>query len=368
MNPRLENIESSNAEQVSKKLKEYTIQKWQWIYRVFVNLWLNYNEKTKQEIGKLQDILTKKIWNIEPIWIKEGDKYILDSDFVVHIERNWEEKLVYALLKHEKKEKEVKKVIASTKLEIKKHREDFNEEERLKELIKELDQEAGFKYYYKLVFETESEEEDIKEEKIKIEKILEDTSLPVKKDRKNNLKVEKADKKNEKETKSILKHLKKGKLEKKWILLSKEMKKKIISYIDRINPSFKEHLWHVYDIAKEYKLHPALLLAVMQNDSWLWKHLYSKNNFWNVWNTDKLVSSGKKWTEYRSPRSGIKALARNLRSRVDSYTELYPDKIPTTKELMSGISKDWTRFYGRYMSKADWPEKVNNFYNKIASR
>lgn len=359
----LEKLVWDNSQKESQKLKEYTIQKWQWIFRVFVNLWLNYNEKTKNEIGKLQEILTKKNWIKEPIWIKEGDKYILDANFLVHIERNWKEIFKYPLLKLEEKEKEKINIKWQVIKDVKKHKDNYNEN-RLKELVNELDKEARLKYYLDLALDNNEtwgkNEEELVEEKT--EKKLKKKKEIIPANEKEEEKTFKPKKKREKIY--IVKHPK----EKTWIQLSKEMKRNILNHIERINPWFKEHLWHVYDLAKEYKLHPALLIAVMQNDSWLWKHLYSKNNLWNIWNTDKLVSSWKKWVEFKSPRKWIKALARNLRDRVDSYNELYPNRAPSTKEIMSWISRDWTKFYGRYMSKQDWPEKVNNFYNQIASR
>jgi len=78
------------------------------------------------------------------------------------------------------------------------------------------------------------------------------------------------------------------------------------------------------------------------------------------------VASWKKWVEFKSPRRWIKAVAKNLRDRVDNYNIYYPNRIPSVAEIMSWKSREWVEFYGRYMSKKDWPENTEKIYKQIA--
>lgn len=347
----LEKINWKNKETSLYKLKEYIVWKWQWTFRVFMNLWLNYNKDTEAQIKQLQDVLTKSNWNNKPIWIKEWDRYVLDSDFNIRIYRDWNEILKFPLIKIEEKEETKKQIKEETNAKNKQHIMDSSEK-LLESLVSNLDDDSKINYYMKL-------KEDENEEKWAENKIP-------KTNHKTKSKHEIKDTKPIKESSNNL--IKKSIPNKTpWIKLSKEARRRIINHIERINPWFKEYLWHVYDIAREYRLHPALLIAVMQNDSTLWKHLYSKNNFWNVWNTDKVVAQGKKWVSFKSPRAWIKAVARNMRKRIDSfYIETKLKRSPTVEELLSWVSKNWIEFFWRYMTKENWPKKVSDYYKEIA--
>lgn len=97
-----------------------------------------------------------------------------------------------------------------------------------------------------------------------------------------------------------------------------------------------------------------LLLAVMQNDSWLWTvgKWAKTHNPWNVWNTD---SWGTKdfWTREK----WVDACAENIRKRIDAYM----DKvwwIPIIWELLTWISRAGIRFFWIYMTDPNWPGRV----------
>lgn len=119
--------------------------------------------------------------------------------------------------------------------------------------------------------------------------------------------------------------------------------------------------WLIESVANEYWVNPAFLGAVLRNDSSYWKHLYSKNNYWNVWNTDTLVANGKKWVEFATPEEWVGATAENLAKRIKAYKDkFWSDKTPSVQEILSWKNNKWEKFFWVYMTDKSAYDRVAN--------
>lgn len=135
----------------SQKINEYTLQSWQWMYRVFVNLWLQ-DPKYKNSMRQIQEALTENNANVWLIWLKEWDKFILDKNFVLHLVRK-NEKIFNFQLPNEAKtnfDESLLKELTQTKEFIKNEKEDITNylvteylvswvsKNKIEEILKEL--------------------------------------------------------------------------------------------------------------------------------------------------------------------------------------------------------------------------------------
>ena len=124
----------------------------------------------------------------------------------------------------------------------------------------------------------------------------------------------------------------------------------------------------IEDVGSQYWINPYTLASFIRNDTSYGKNMYSKNNYGNVWNTDSLVASGKKWVEYATPQQWVEAVAQNLRKRVDAYKSVTWWQIPTVQELATWVTKDWKKFYWVYMTSKQWQQNVQSIFNQLNSK
>jgi len=330
---------TSNDESKINKLRQYSVKKSEGIFRVFKNLGINYNKNTEKNISKISDLMKAKNG------LKEGDAFILDNDFNIHVKRDWEYILHFPLIEVESKKQE--------KESIKKYT-----SSKLNELVEQLDEQNRLKYYTEIVLEKELWWAITKDD---MTALYDDIEKDEKEHKKPKTLVQKNSADERKNKKPVAKKTKKEEVHKMdGKIISANWRKKLLEHIEKINNKFVVNYKFIEEMSNKYKLKPALLIAVIQNDTWMWKYLISKNNVANVWNDDSW-----KRVHFKSPRSWIEALAKNLRKRVDSYYEKFPNRNPTVKELMTWFSKDNIKYYWPYMTNSTWPQTVAMIYDKI---
>jgi len=140
-----------------------------------------------------------------------------------------------------------------------------------------------------------------------------------------------------------------------------EWRNNTYAFVKKVNKDFMPNFDCLYISSKKYWVPAELLVAVMQNDSSLGKHLASENNFWNVWNTDSWNRVG-----FDTPQEWIDAVARNIKKRMDKFEKYVKDRYPTVIEILTGkISWMKKTFYWKYMSNPMWPKRVASIYNKL---
>jgi len=70
---------------------------------------------------------------------------------------------------------------------------------------------------------------------------------------------------------------------------------------DEISLAHRIPVEYWYNAEKKYKVKKEVALCIARADSWLWKYLKTKNNFWNVWNNDRWdkvhFETAEKWVE-----------------------------------------------------------------------
>ena len=151
----------------------------------------------------------------------------------------------------------------------------------------------------------------------------------------------------------------------KWASSNYSENPKIKEYVNRVSPTFSKYLPDTYKAASSYWIDPAMLIAIMQNDTNLWKRMYSQYNFWNVWNTDSLVAAWKKWVWFSTPYEWISAVANNLKKRIDAYKSVNPWVNPSMYELVTGVTKNWKKFFWVYMTSKSWQQAVQSIYQNL---
>jgi hypothetical protein len=349
-----------------KVLSRYKLEKWKWIYRVFINLWLNNHSNKKDYVQKV-DLAIKK----NGISISEWDDFILDTDFKLHLKRNW--KVIFEMSLNEKPK--------ITSKEAHKHIESYKEDDRMLHILDDLTEKQRDDYlkltltnlYWELPNEDELSqfsddllvEESLEYSIWKADEITRQNQkstvpqkIPQRHEQYSSQKIKEAPVKTEKTPKKEIP--KTGKLP----LISEEYRARLLKYVKKINEKFLPNYKFVEEMWKKYNIDPALLIAIMTNDSTLWKSLKSSFNYWNVWNDDTW-----KVRHFKNPRAWIEAVAKNLHLRIESYKEKLPNQEPTPKELVSGKAFDrnkrvWVKFFGEYMTSDEWKKKFVKILKK----
>ncbi|EKE27531.1 MAG: hypothetical protein ACD_3C00196G0024 [uncultured bacterium (gcode 4)] len=135
------------------------------------------------------------------------------------------------------------------------------------------------------------------------------------------------------------------------------------AHIKRVNKAFLPNFDCLYISSEKYQVPAELIVAIIQNDTSIGKHMATKNNFWNVWNDD--------WgarVNFDTPQDWLDAVAKNLKKRIDKFREYVKNRHPTVIELVTWKIKWWKRFFLEYMTHPKWPMRVASIYNKLAEK
>jgi hypothetical protein len=66
--------------------------------------------------------------------------------------------------------------------------------------------------------------------------------------------------------------------------------------------------WQWFEV--KYKVKKEVVACIARRDSWLWKYLKTKNNFWNVWNNDRWDTRS-----YKTEKDWIEAIFKTLNNK-----------------------------------------------------
>ncbi|EKE29366.1 MAG: hypothetical protein ACD_2C00184G0003 [uncultured bacterium (gcode 4)] len=135
------------------------------------------------------------------------------------------------------------------------------------------------------------------------------------------------------------------------------------AHIKKVNKAFLPNFDCLYIASEKYQVPAELIVAIIQNDTSIGKHMATKNNFWNVWNDDW----GKR-VIFETPQEWLDAVAENLKKRIDKFREYVKNRYPTVIELVTWKIKWWKKFFWEYMSHPKWPMRVASIYNKLAEK
>lgn len=135
----------------------------------------------------------------------------------------------------------------------------------------------------------------------------------------------------------------------------------LYAHIKRVNKKFLTHFDCLYISAEKFSVPPELLVAIMQNDSSLWKHLKTPNNPWNVWN----YNNGETRT-FPTMQDWIDAVAANMQERITKYKTKFEWRNPTAKEIVTWIWFNWKRFFKEYMTSINGQKTVPKIYKYLA--
>ncbi len=142
-----------------------------------------------------------------------------------------------------------------------------------------------------------------------------------------------------------------------------EWKEAIYAHIKKINKKFLTHFDCIYISAEKYQVPPELIVAIITNDSSVWKSMKTKNNPWNVWNFDDGTTRS-----FETMQDWLDAVAAILKHRIDKFKTVFPWKEPTAKTLVSTLIHKWKKIYSEYMTSKKWKENVQSIYANLAKK